>query len=58
MGDYESLRAYMRGTFLGAGSVTNPEKGFHLELIANDIEHAEDLKYILNSIGLNAKIAE
>lgn len=58
MGDYESLRAYMRGTFLGAGSVTNPEKGYHLELIANDIEHAEDLKYILNSIGLNAKIAE
>lgn len=55
--DYESLRAYIRGSFLGAGSVTNPEKGYHLELIVNDEEHAEDLKEMLNSINLNAKIA-
>ena len=30
--------AFLRGAFLGAGTVTNPEKGYHFEWKADD-EH-------------------
>lgn len=53
----EEMRAYLRASFLGAGSVTDPEKGYHLELISQSEELAEDLKDVLNRRGLNAKIA-
>ena len=39
-------RAYLRGAFLGAGSVTNPDRGYHLEIAARDeglLELAEKL---------------
>ncbi len=29
-------RAYLRGAFLGAGSITSPEKGWHFEITARD----------------------
>lgn len=29
-------RAYVRGAFLGAGSITNPDKAYHLEITARD----------------------
>ena len=29
-------RAYLRGAFLGAGSVTSPDRGYHLEIVCRD----------------------
>lgn len=49
-------RAYIRGSFLGGGSISNPEKTYHLEMVTNNEEHAEDLRDITNSFGLNSKI--
>ncbi|MDR7871227.1 MAG: DNA-binding protein WhiA [Tissierellaceae bacterium] len=49
-------RAYIRGAFLGAGSVSNPEKTYHMEFVTNNQEHSEDLSNIINSFGLNSKI--
>lgn len=49
-------RAYIRGSFLGGGSISNPEKTYHLEMVTNDINHAEDLSEIINLFGLNSKI--
>jgi DNA-binding protein WhiA len=49
-------RAYLRGAFLGAGSVSDPEKAYHLEFLTSSQEHAEDLKSLINQFGLNAKI--
>lgn len=49
-------RAYIRGAFLGGGSVSNPEKTYHLEFVTNSEEHSEQLCEIINSFGLNAKI--
>ena len=40
-------RAYFRGAFLGAGSVTNPEKGYHLEWKAEDETLPEVLERLL-----------
>lgn len=49
-------RAYIRGAFLGGGSLSDPEKTYHLEFVAHNKEHGEDLSNIINSFGLNSKI--
>ena len=49
-------RSYIRGAFLGGGSISNPEKTYHLEFVTNNRDHSEDLSNIINSFGLNSKI--
>lgn len=51
-------RAYIRGAFLGGGSISNPEKTYHLEFVTNSIENAEDLMKLINSFNLNAKVIQ
>lgn len=50
---------YLRGAFLSAGSVHNPEKGDYQLSIANVYqEHAEDLQTMFQDFGLNARVIE
>jgi DNA-binding protein WhiA len=49
-------KAYLRGVFLGGGSISDPEKTYHLELVTNNNEYAESIKKLINSYGLNAKV--
>lgn len=49
-------RAYIRGAFLGGGSMSNPEKAYHLEFVTSDEEHSKELSNLINSFGLNSKI--
>lgn len=49
-------RSYVRGAFLGGGSITNPEKTYHLEFVTSKEEHAKGLSDVINSFGLNSKI--
>ncbi len=49
-------RSYVRGSFLGGGSISNPEKTYHMEFVTNNEEHAQNLSDIINSFGLNSKI--
>ena len=51
-------RAYLRGAFLGGGSVSDPEKTYHLEFVTNSLEHSQDLKQLVNSFKLSSKIVE
>ena len=51
-------RAYIRGAFLGGGSVTNPEKNYHLEFVTHSEEYAHDLCELINSCGLNSKVIQ
>ncbi len=52
-------RDYLRGAFLSAGTLHNPEKGEYQLSIANVYqEHAEDLRDIFKSFELNARIIE
>ncbi|CEN80020.1 DNA-binding protein WhiA [Paraclostridium sordellii] len=53
--DNECIRAFIRGAFLGGGSISDPEKNYHLEFVANNEEFAESLKNLINSLGFNAK---
>lgn len=49
-------RSYIRGSFLGGGSISNPEKTYHLEMVTNNRAHAENLSEVINSFDLNSKI--
>lgn len=49
-------RSYIRGAFLGGGSITNPEKTYHLEFVTGSELHSNDLRDLINSFGLNSKI--
>ena len=49
-------RAYIRGAFQAAGSMSDPEKNYHFEVVSTDEQTAEQLKEVLNFFDLDAKI--
>jgi len=49
-------KAYLRGIFLGGGSISDPEKTYHLEIVTNNEDFAEGVKELLNHFGLGAKV--
>lgn len=49
-------RAFLRGAFLSTGSVSNPEKGYHLEFVCSDAKQAEQLVETLMFYEIRAKI--
>lgn len=49
-------RAFVRGAFLAAGSVTNPERGYHLEFVTHDEELARALQVLLLEYDLKAHV--
>ena len=51
-------KAYIRGNFLGAGSINNPRNKYHLEIIFKDKECAEFTLKLLNEYSIGAKILE
>ena len=48
-------RAIVRGTFLGAGSINNPNKTYHLEINLSTKENMEFLYNILKECKINCK---
>lgn len=51
--------AFLRGAFLGGGSITDPQKKtYHLELVTQSEDFANGLVYLLNLLGLKAKIGQ
>lgn len=51
-------RAFIRGCFLATGSITEPEKAYHFEIVCNDMGKAEQVRDLLNFFELDAKIVE
>ncbi|MBQ8129781.1 MAG: DNA-binding protein WhiA [Clostridia bacterium] len=49
-------RAFVRGVFLACGSVTDPEKEYHLEFVLDDEVFAGSLARHIGKFGLNAKV--
>lgn len=54
----EEKRAYIRGSFLGGGSISNPEKTYHLEFVTHSEEYAIDLSKLINSFNLKSKVIQ
>ena len=51
-------KAIIRGTFLGAGSINNPEKKYHLEINLSNKINLECLFEIINSMNIKCKKLE
>ncbi|MBE5940272.1 MAG: DNA-binding protein WhiA [Lachnospiraceae bacterium] len=52
-------RAFLRGAFLATGSISDPEKSYHLEIVCATMEKAEQIKNIIASFDdIDAKIVE
>lgn len=50
-----AIKAFVRGIFLGSGSVNNPENKYHLEMILNTLENAKIVKELLEKMKINMK---
>ena len=49
-------KAFLRGVFLGAGTISDPEKAYHIEFVCNSEALATDVKKLINSfVDLHAK---
>ncbi|MEG2420022.1 MAG: DNA-binding protein WhiA [Oscillospiraceae bacterium] len=49
--------SFCRGAFLGGGSVTDPEKGYHLELVTAHYAVSRELPALLHEVGFEGKNA-
>lgn len=54
----EEDRAYVRGCFLGSGSINNPENKYHIEFIVKDRNIADEILQILNKYNIHFKKLE
>lgn len=48
-------RTYIKGAFLGSGSISDPEKSYHAEFVNNKEAHSEGLCRLLEGFGINGK---
>jgi hypothetical protein len=59
LADDGMARSYLRGAFLAAGSVNNPETSrYHLEIYSLYEEQAQQLERLMNRYDLNAKVVD
>jgi len=49
-------RAFLRGAFLGAGSISDPQKGYHMEFVCQDEAKALQLQQVIQGFAVDAKI--
>jgi len=49
-------RAFIRGAFLVAGSISNPNKSYHFEIVCTDERKAKQLQNIIQTFHVEAKI--
>ena len=49
-------RAFIRGAFLAAGSISAPEKFYHFEIVCASLRKAEQLRAIIKTFEIEAKI--
>lgn len=51
-------RAYIRGAFLAGGSISDPNKSYHFEIVCRTEAQALQLRDVINSFDMDAKIVE
>lgn len=51
-------KAFVRGCFLGSGSINNPQNKYHIEIILNDLNIANDVIIILKEYNIIFKVLE
>lgn len=51
-------RAFIRGAFLASGSMSDPEKSYHFEIVCQDLPKARQMQGMIGSFMLDAKIVQ
>ena len=51
-------RAFLRGAFLSSGSISDPEKSYHFEIVCTTEEKAGQIKDLIGDFDIEAKIVE
>jgi DNA-binding protein WhiA len=51
-------RAYIRGAFLCSGSVTDPQKQYHIEFVSGDYDHAIGLRDLFIGFGIEPRVIQ
>lgn len=51
-------RAFLRGAFLASGSISDPEKFYHFEVVCISMAQAEQLQELMGHFGIEARIVE
>lgn len=54
----EKRKSFIRGSFLGAGSISNPEKTYHLEIITGSLEYSKLFVKLLENYRIAFGIVE
>ena len=49
-------RAFLRGAFQASGSMSDPNKSYHFEIVCGELAQAEYVRDMINSFDLDAKI--
>ncbi|MDF2944617.1 MAG: hypothetical protein K0S01_3475 [Herbinix sp.] len=49
-------RAFIRGAFLSSGSMSDPKKAYHFEIVVSDYDKAEQLRDMIQTFSVDAKI--
>lgn len=52
----EEIKAIIRGMFLGSGSINNPEKKYHFEIVLKNKENLEFANELLKKLNINSKM--
>ena len=51
-------KSALRGIFLASGSVSDPSRGYHLEIVCDSEYMAFDVKKLINGFGLRSKVSQ
>lgn len=57
-GSEKELKAFLRGAFLAAGSISNPKRFYHLEIVCRSNESARKVLTAMENLGLSARMTE
>ncbi len=49
-------RAFLRGAFLSIGSMSDPQKSYHLEFVCTDERKARQLQGVIQGFGIDARV--
>ncbi|ABR31222.1 hypothetical protein SU69_06960 [Thermosipho melanesiensis] len=56
--DWNCFAAFLRGVFVSSGSITDPAKNYHFEIISHNEEFLNTIKnYLSENLGINGKVA-
>ncbi len=56
--DAEYRKGYLMAMFLDSGSISDPEKFYHLEFVFDSFDEAKDISGIIESFGIIPKMTE